>query len=323
MKKNFLVCLFVCSVILFLAGCGGGEGPKGKAFLGGTSALELEFVEGNPPTEVTDSNTFPFNIIVLVKNEGEWDVSAEDVKKFWISGIDPASFNDFDESKDRLNQDLTRTYLDPDGEKIQGGQSFESFTEEGLAVFTGQVGGNNIFPVHANICYTYGAKGQGEVCIRENPLETTVESVCDITGTKKIDSSSSPIQFGNLQESPQGTNQIRFLFDVNHQGSGGIFDPDSVEPCKEADVVIKNKVKVKIALESPGELVLNCAGFEDAADGEGVEGKVTLINGKATVQCTVDTSGVSSDFTKIVKLTAVYDYKDSTATTLLVKPVVA
>jgi hypothetical protein len=61
--------------LLFIAGCGGGKdistGAPTTPFLGGSNGLSVEFLEGSPPTEVTDGNSFDFQALVKLKNNGE------------------------------------------------------------------------------------------------------------------------------------------------------------------------------------------------------------------------------------------------------------
>ena len=70
-KRGFTLAVVSVVFLLFLAGCnGGGEEPGGAPttpFLGGTKGLEIGFLEGSPPEEVTDGGGFPFQALQITK----------------------------------------------------------------------------------------------------------------------------------------------------------------------------------------------------------------------------------------------------------------
>ena len=56
-KRELRLIAFSAVFLLFIAGCGGGKTPAGAPttpFLGGTSGLDISFLEGSPPEDVTD-----------------------------------------------------------------------------------------------------------------------------------------------------------------------------------------------------------------------------------------------------------------------------
>ena len=65
MNKNII---FLIVVMFILSGCTGDQTTTagGTAFIGGTDAIEFDFLEGAPPAEVYDKGEFPFEISCYV-----------------------------------------------------------------------------------------------------------------------------------------------------------------------------------------------------------------------------------------------------------------
>ena len=104
MAKAFHI-IIICILALFIiAGCQGSKSNNAGAaprtpFLGGTEGLQVKFIDGSPPKEVTDSGTFDFQSIVSLKNKGEFDLTRDQVKVDLI-GFLP---EDFGVSQEDLN----------------------------------------------------------------------------------------------------------------------------------------------------------------------------------------------------------------------------
>src|SRR3989344_4443838 len=93
-KKYYAIALLICLILLVSACKKSGAATSGAPrtpFLGGSSGLKIDFEEGSPPPEVTDTESFGFNVIVRIKNEGEHSVPSDNVKVNLV-GFDPADF---------------------------------------------------------------------------------------------------------------------------------------------------------------------------------------------------------------------------------------
>src|SRR3989338_357706 len=153
-KRELKLIAFSAVFLLFIAGCGGGESPTGAPttpFLGGPGGLEISFLEGNPPTEVTDGGTFSFNAIVTLKNVGEQDVKKDEMKLSLI-GFLPSQFGITDATKlkdQTLVEDLSGRKRDADGNILEPVETFFTFPDKidtsNYFNFIGQIAGNNIF----------------------------------------------------------------------------------------------------------------------------------------------------------------------------------
>ena len=81
LKMKFIKFLVIIFVGLFIAGCSAEGGSSGVSsgsntdqFRGGTNSVSFELEPDSPPEIVYDSGLSPFDVIVKVENEGEWDV---------------------------------------------------------------------------------------------------------------------------------------------------------------------------------------------------------------------------------------------------------
>jgi len=92
MNKNYFKSFFSLLLITILVGCSQETGPSmTDPFIGGTTGLTMDFIDGAPPAEVYDGGAFPFTAVVKLENVGETDV-ALGTATIKISGIDPTDF---------------------------------------------------------------------------------------------------------------------------------------------------------------------------------------------------------------------------------------
>jgi hypothetical protein len=306
MKKLILSLILV---VVFLVGCDSGNtGPTMNTFIGGTDALSFDFMEETPPLEVYDNGQQPFEVTVNIENKGEYDVPKEDVK-IKLTGF---YLGDFNNPITQLNpeEDLARSYIDPDGEKQRGTITYVNF--DGFN-FMGSLAGNNRYTIRADVCYKYGTKAQADLCILEDLTPKSDEQpVCNVDGTKYVASSSAPVQVENFREEVSGTRKVKFTFDVVHRGNGLVSKLGS--DCS-TELMIKNKVWVEVDSGLPG---LSCSGLTDGTD---TTGYITLYGSvdQRKVTCNQDISEESGDFEKKINVLLRYDYKEHKERVILVK----
>src|SRR3989338_3151693 len=93
-KRYYVIALLICLILLVSAckrsGAATGGAPR-TPFLGGAAGITMNFLKDNPPPEVTDDNTFSFNAILELKNEGEAKVDKNDIRLNLV-GFDPNDF---------------------------------------------------------------------------------------------------------------------------------------------------------------------------------------------------------------------------------------
>ncbi len=343
-KRNELIALGVIFLVL-LAGCKGGDSSTGAPttpFLGGEGKLEIRFLEGNPPSEVTDGGTFPFKAIVGVKNTGETDISRDDMEVSLI-GISPNQFNpeapdNFEESRLRDRhppEDVNGRKRDSEGNILEPAEAFVEFPDDDPNKnfnFKDQIVGNNVFVFRAEACFKYQTKAKVDICVLQNQIDRPDDSLCNPTEAKIIFSSASPVQITSFRQTVAGQNKIQFNFNVEHIGTGHIFDPattssstttttlapgsptttsttTTVRDCPRDAVSRRAKEdKVRVSVDSglrsssSGNFNLNCVGLSSTTTTSSSTTTTTLAPGSPTTTSTTTTTLGTSKQSGIVKL---------------------
>lgn len=252
MRHNRQVTLIALGVVFLfvIAACGGGSGdvPGGAPttpFIGGNKGLEIGFLDDLPPKEVTDGGFLPFQAIVKLKNVGEFDLKRNQVSVNLI-GIDPRDFGvNPTDLKNRIPEDdPSPRQRDAEGNIIEATETFVTFPASGSFNFNGDIVGNSVFIFRADVCYRYQTKALSEICVLENLIDTTDDTICDASGTKPISSSGSPIQVNRFRETVVGKDKIQFSFDIVHSGPGSIFGGDFITFADQPLVVTRLSQKL-------------------------------------------------------------------------------
>jgi hypothetical protein len=312
MDKKALLVMFAVG-LFFVSGCKGGEGGAViTPFLGGNTGVVIDFIEGNPPAEVYDGGSFDFDVLVSLRNDGEFDIPKEDIKVS-LQGIRPEDFGSYvDAMIDKHpDEDLIGRSRDAEGNIIEGVPIYIEFPEgddEHLNFIGELVGDRKEFTIRADVCYRYQTKGMAQYCVLRNLIDVRDDAICDPSESKPIYSSGAPVQLSNFRQAVAGKDKIRFTFDIVHMGNGNVFEYGSydsqaadcpADPSKRR----RKENRVKVTVE-PGLGSLSCSGLE------GNTGFVRLVNGKTTVICTLALSSDRTDFEKELKITIDYNYED-------------
>src|SRR3989344_18085 len=261
MDKRFMLIALSLSLLLLISACkqgGTAAGAPTTPFLGGTSGLVIDFEEGNPPEEVTDKDSFPFNVIVKLRNDGEDDVEATEVRVS-LTGINPADFQtEFGKLKELPSGDkLLGKKKDSEGNVIEGTTSSVTFPNQADATgstfkYKEELSGNQEFTFRADVCYLYQTKAVATICALKNLITVKENALCDPSENKPVYSSSAPVQVANFKQGVAGENKITFSFDIVHSGNGLVFNladgNNPVCPTGFTDRIQKeNRVKVTVA----------------------------------------------------------------------------
>ena len=361
MDKKILIA-FSAVFLLFIAGCGGGETSSSTLttpFLGGQGGVEIKFLEGNPPAEVTDTDTFPFKAVVSLKNVGEHDIGDSKMKVNLI-GFLPSQFKATGTADQFLDTDLSKVLdtaltgrkKDADGNIIEPVETFLTFpTDTKDFKFSSQVQGNTIFVFRADACYLYKSKAISELCILQNQIDKAPDAVCNPTESKTIFSSGSPIKATSFRQNVAGKDKVQFSFDVMHSGTGNTFDPailasegtatvptcpkdPSIRRAKEDKVLVTvDTGLVKLVVDDPvtaaNEAVsgytLNCVGLSGVTTATTAKqaGTLKLIDSKRTITCTLDLPASRTDFKKPIDITIDFSYGQTADKEVLVKHILS
>ncbi len=321
--KYYIPAILVFAMII-LAGCQGAASTTGTAsktpFLGGTKGLTLEFIEGEPPLEVTDQGVFPFQAIVTMKNEGEYELRRDNVRVNLI-GILPEDFgaNPAD-LQDRIpTDDLVPRQRDSEGNIREPVLTEVVFPDTGDSFnFHKSVTGNTVFIFRADVCYKYQTMALSQICVLRDLINSNKKGVCNPSEAKTTHSSGSPIQVSGFRQTVTGKDRISFSFDITHSGKGDVFmEGDATTPpahCPKDTRERREKMdRVKVTVDT-GLPNLRCVGFEGST-----VGFVNLVSGKRTVTCTQELEGNRNDFTKNVDIAVDFNYRDDVSREVLVK----
>jgi len=350
-KRHITLIPFGVILLFLIAACDGGgdisTGAPTTPFIGGSQGLVIGFLAGSPPSEVTDGDTFPFNVIVKVKNVGEFDLDKKEVNVSLI-GIAPS---DFAVTANNIigkipEDDPVGRQRDSEGNIIEPVETFVEFPQEVIQAdgstdgniefnFKGDVTGNTIFVFRADICYNYLTDVLSDICILENQVDVADDSVCDPSESKTVFSSSSPVGVTSFRQSVVGKDKLQFSFDIIHSGSGTVFrdDASTLHPdCPKNPSTRRrseNKVNVTVdtGLTATAGNKLSCVGLTTmGTSGAGLSiasGALILVDGKRTVTCTQGLETPRSDFKKNVNINLTFDYLDSVDKEVLVKHLVS
>ena len=311
MKIKHLMILILAISLVFTTGCGDtSTGPSmSDPFIGGTTGLTMEFIEGAPPVEVYDGGNYPFTAVVKVENIGETDIAIGDAT-IKISGIDAA---DFGTSASLLTQsndeEIYGAKKNAEGGIIEGGIFHLTFPKDSEFNYEESLSGNIQFPFLSTVCYKYENKANIMLCVKEDPLDDD-DSVCTLDEIKTAYNSGGPIQILNFEETPRGKEEISFTFEIWHQGTGEVYELSSL-----CDDSIQTSDRVYIAIDT-GISGLECTGL---TGGDQSSGYINLYEGKRSVTCTQDVSGATGDYEKVVEIITQYDYEQAITTNVLVK----
>lgn len=320
MNKKIIFALLTIG-LFFIVGCKGGDsGSTTTPFLGGSTGVFIEFVEGSPPEEVTDKSTFDFDILVSLRNDGEFDISKEDIKVSLL-GVSPEDFGtSLGELKDQNPEDdLIGRSRDTEGNIIEGTPIYVEFPKEDdqMRFVSELVGDRKEFTFRADVCYNYQTIGMAQYCVLRDLINVREDSICDPSESKTVYSSGAPVQLSNFKQSVVGKDKIGFSFDVVHRGNGYVFEyGESDSPAatcpSDSSARRRNKDRVRVTVE-PGIGSITCSGLNGNSD------FVMLVDGKRSIMCTLTLSSDRSDFEKELKITLDYNYEDDKDTVVLVK----
>ena len=277
--KSFHIVIISILGLLIIAGCqGSGSGDNAGAaprtpFLGGAQGLEIKFVDGAPPKEVTDSGTFGFQSIVSLKNKGEFDLNKDQVKIDLI-GFLPEDFgaSQSDLTAKRPEDDPTARKRDSEGNIIEPAETFVAFPSTDSSFnFERSVTGNTVFIFRTDVCYKYQTKALSKICVLRDLVNVKNDDVCKPNEPKTLFSSGSPLKVSSFRETVSGKDKVSFSFDVTHSATGNVFkEGDSGSPAADCprdprEVREKeNKVLVNVNTGLPN---LRCVGLSSSASG--------------------------------------------------------
>lgn len=282
----------------------------GTPFIGGTQGIELSFYENAPPKEVFDGGQFPFDVVVKIKNNGEWFVNKREIAVI-VDGIRPEEFGKTtDDLTKQPAEDIEAKRKDAENNIIEASPVFVEFKSFNHA--SPIVGVSQKFPFRIKACYAYGTTANSLLCVKKNLMGADEGGICKIDEQKTIHNSGAPVQFLEMKESKRAANKIGFSFKVAHSGQGDLFKPEST--CDFGERTSIDKIYISVDSGMSG---LSCTGLNPGEDTTR-EGEITLYGGEKVISCVQEIkSPANYEFPIILK--AEYRYYNSISTEVAVK----
>lgn len=327
MKKAILILLVLLSTIL--AACSGGN-TNTMAFnpyIGGTEAIRMEFIEGQPPQEegaILDNGKSSFAVGVQLTNVGEHNIKENDFLEVELRGILPEQFNiGIDDLVQNLDGPLPGAKKNLDGSILPGQYGLVSFND---LSYQPDARGDIPKTFQVELCYDYSTVSSTAVCIADDVTNalTDIEDreICQMNGVKQVKSSGGPVQVTDMKQLPQGGSKISVIFTVSHVGSGHIYKLGSDSKCDDnLRNTDRNKVGIAVSLPGTSSAIVTCQGFD--TNGDSSEGEITLWEGNPrTVTCTIEgNSGANIVYEDLLDVELFYRYGQTSSVTSLVKDI--
>jgi hypothetical protein len=316
----------VLVLVFILSSCGSGEG-SGGLYIGGSGGLVFSFEDGTPPSVVQDADQTPIDLLINVRNTGEYDIPSVE---FTLTGINAYDFENFDPGPTPLTGPLRGKALVQN--RIVDGEP--SFVELGRTVYTRELRSASLdFTLKAKACYPYATSATATICLANDYYDP--DASCD-PNSASISASAAPITISNIKTSPAGPDRLRIMFDIEKIGSQHIWAPYQGQSCpNDRQMITQESDRVYVRVDGSDRITctgLNSASYdathilsapqeyrtplsEVRADAEGY---VRLSQGRAPVQC-VFTSPSGTDGKGTIDIVAAYYVEDSISKTFSVQ----
>jgi hypothetical protein len=334
MKKIQYVLISLVVLSLVLTSCGNQEETTGKSpFVGGTNALNMKFMDSQPPATIFDRGQMPFAISVILENRGEHFIFEDgsdfpDFGRLSILGISPS---DFGVTQDDLVYDFeengisipSNRLIPSGGSHLKGGVSTITISPDPPFNYQPALTGIHELEIGMDLCYNYRTKVSSNLCIVSD-IMTHDRRVCEPQGSKKVSNSGGPVHVTSITQAFAGRNKISLMIEVSQVDmTGTVFKlvdpnvPKTEKVCNTAPTNIdKNKVSVEVSLPNE-DLDVTCSEFNNQA-----EGIITLFEGQPKMfVCSIDVSGINQDYVSPIYINLDYAYGQYIRKPIKVQPI--
>src|SRR3989344_5947315 len=140
---------------------------------------------------------------------------------------------------------------------------------------------------------------------------------CKIDNPKLLaGSSAAPVQITSLTQRPTGKNEISFIMTIENVGKGDVYPPSFIQQNTQCLEKTDTKNKLNVAVSFPDNRPsITCPALKNSNKGE-----VSLIQGKTTITCKIDTNQEQeTTFTRSPTIELDYVYKNTISTKITVK----
>jgi hypothetical protein len=322
MNKKLSIIILSILTLLFASCSSTSDGRSNSfeldSFNGGDDALTFGFLDEAPPELIRDQGLQPFQVMLSIKNNGEFDIPA-DSAYVSLTGFRP---------QDLGLTETSKPISAMNGFKKQGSNVIEGRTQQvifsNLKYTESVVSGSFPIKIYANVCYPYQTRSFTRLCINGNTVPALDKrgEICDLNSQREYANSGAPISIENVQQYPAGSSSISFQFEIVHTETSqesNVYESGSIDSncningfssTRSSEAILqRDKITYEVDTGLPG---LNCESTGTNSN------TVDLTNDRYTVVCTQDTTG-EGEYEKAATITLNYDYLDRISTDILVE----
>lgn len=301
-KKSFSLILLMTGLVLFLSACSplGGRsaepfilGDEVGGFVGGIIGLNVNVLNGAPPSVIQDAGLTPFSFVVSLENAGEAPVGPGTDNPLVLVRLAGIMYKNFGLSENTaaqtLDSKLASAKRNFDGTLIPGEIDYISF--DNLA-YKPDISESFALTIMAEVCYDYETYATAKFCMKKDVFESWEDtSVCTIKGFKPVGSSGGPLQVTGVEEAPINENTVQINFIIENLGNGVFFYRNQPQDLFDACVfndMNPNIYKLEVFVEPIQENTydVDCLRLDNQLPGGGAHGTVRMFRGAPlTISC--------------------------------------
>ncbi|MFC1648617.1 hypothetical protein ACFL1B_04120 [Nanoarchaeota archaeon] len=264
---------FFAFLILFITSCSPEVvEPEVSGFIGGKQGLQAHVLEGAPPTVVTDMDSFPFSIVMMLDNVGESSVgpgTQSPLALVRLTGILPELWNlPGNLQVRRVQHRLESTKKNFDGTRLPGEQAMVEFKD---LSYMSRVTGSELFTLQAEVCYDYATHANLLLCLKDDLRDSMQDSsLCSIRSKIVPMNSGAPLQVVEADQAPVAGNKIQVNFVVQNVGRGMFFSRSDDSNAGACTFDSRNSEMYKALIVVPWSdpyYELDCRGLDNTKPG--------------------------------------------------------
>lgn len=242
MKRVILVSLLIA--VFVLSGCTGGSTQRESNidYRTGSQGLELQFLQGNPPTRMYEGDKLA--LTVEYTNKGAFGITNG---RLYLSGYDRQYVTLIPDRVENIVAE-GKSQFNPLGQI----SNVATFTDERVGLPEGgQMTVDSLkqtFKVTA--CYKYRTIAVAQICIDPDPFSVAPEEKVCITHDVSMGTQGAPVAVTSAEEDVS-RDRVQFKIHVSNVGSGTVIAPDSsINECHirlERDDIDMVKIKARFS----------------------------------------------------------------------------
>ncbi|MDN5327679.1 MAG: hypothetical protein PWP03_317 [Candidatus Woesearchaeota archaeon] len=320
--KRLIYLISLIVVMLFITSCTSNTSTTNfsSPYVGGDNGLIAEFQENSPPDEIYDNGLKPFNIVLRLKNDGEFKIARNSIL-IKATGFSP---KDFGTTESALTITSLDTDLDPkqkssDGTIKQGGETIVSLPKSGSLAYKNSISGTGELklPMSVDLCYLYKTRSTSLLCVTPDLLRASSDDVCEVNGEKQVFSSGSPLKVTKLSESAT-KDKLRIEFEITFNGKGRLIKPNGKSfnslncGASEYDFDTVDTVYVVVDPDHQWGSMIRCKGLSSSSYNSGYV-RLFDSNGakKTVINCEIPISSINKgNYVKPIDIDIYYQYKE-------------